>query len=453
MAPKYHTQILSEERSRDGRGVIIRERPVKCTGASDCEFCISERRSRRPTRLEFAAYGGHEGSSSRSSSVKDRLPTPYNFEYKPVRRTSRDVESRERRPSERDHYYSDGERMGDYNLRRSSISRSGSRGGAQPIPIPKAKPRRSSTMYEDDLYDRYYGGSSRRSSERDNWRRSSPARHESARVYPGFYDVLGSSASSKTSPPTSSSSPRPSRHRRRHSVDIHQPEPSISYGSSPVTNSYRSTPFGSYNSSDLHSRATSISQSPPKSVRWGDDPRAVQNAKIESRPKLGRSASISGAGTGPHLSGEVKSILKKSSSPSEVSSKHIDTTVAGSSSTSPPVGQAPLTNDQYESLYKSAQSMGIEDRGSSKTLNERATAGRGHGSGGVDYYPHHSHSHSADSRDMMDSLRKRIGGDRRYSFDLPPRRFATGSYDKSSSMPGGRRAEAFYDDRYDERRW
>ncbi|PSR83001.1 hypothetical protein BD289DRAFT_483517 [Coniella lustricola] len=438
MTPKYHTQILSEERSKDGRGVIIRERPVKCTGTSDCEFCTSDRRSRRPTRLEFAPIsGGRDTASSRSSSVKDRLPTPYNFEYKPVRRASRDAELRERRPSERDHYYSDGERMGDYNLRRSSISRS----AAQPIPIPKAKARRSSTAYEDDLYDRHYGGSFRRNSERDSWRRSSPPRHESARVYPGFYDVLGSSASSKASvPPSSSSSPRPSRHRRRHSVDIHQAEPTISYGSSPVTNSYHSTPYGSYNSSDLHSRATSISQSLPKSVRWGDDPRARQNAKIESRPKLSRSASISGAGTGPHLAGEVKSILKKSSSPSEISAKH---TEALSSSSSPPAVQAPPTNDQYEALYQSAQRMGIEDRTSSsqrKLNKERAAA-----PGGEYYHQRH------DSRDMMDNLRKRMGGDRRYSFDSPPRRFAMGS--APSSMGGGRRAEAFYDDRYDDRRW
>ncbi|KAF3769558.1 hypothetical protein M406DRAFT_354050 [Cryphonectria parasitica EP155] len=81
--------------------------------------------------------------------------------------------------------------------------------------------------------------------------------------------------------------------------------------------------------------------------------------------------------------------------------------------------------------------MGVEDRATSpqrRLMRERATR---------DY----------ESRDMMDNLRKRMGGggERRYSFDMPPRRF-TGSYgEKPSSV--GKRSEAFYDDRFDERRW
>lgn len=160
-----------------------------------------------------------------------------------------------------------------------------------------------------------------------------------------------------------------------------------------------------------------MSQSPPKSVRWGDDPRAIQNAKIESRPKHSRN--ISGAGTGPHPAGEVRSILKK---PGDS---------ATSSAEAPAVQD--LNEDQYAALYRSAQGIGAEDRATSpqrRVLRDRA--GRG------DY-------------DMIDNLRKRIGGDRGYSFDMPPRRF-TGSYGEKASS-AGRRPEWFYDDRYSDRRW
>lgn len=422
MAKKYHREIVSQKPSSDGRGLVITEKDVRCTG-SDCKHCTSERTSRRPSKLDFQLPSSREKSYS---SVDDRLPTPYQFDFRPdpaARQRRRERSSRERDP-----YYSDGE---SYALGRSSSLR----GTSKPISIPRPAPRRSSSMYEGDVYDKYYGDAGRESRSRptihqdsdryyDAGRRYSTSRQESARVPLGFYDVLDTSNYTKGHGRRRSASPLdghlkteeydPDRRRLRPKTKarvVQEATGPISYGASPLVSTFDSS-YSSLRASDL-SRSASMSASPPKSVRWGDDPRLAQNTKIQNRAARRNSIST-GAGTG--TGDNVKSILKNTEP-------------------SPAPAVKPLSDEQYDALYKSAQSIGVEDRATElqrKLLQER------------------SRNEDRDSRSMIEGLRKRISGrgitdDYRYSsFDMPPRRFSGAWGEKASSR--GRRAERFYDD-------
>lgn len=440
MAKKYHT--VSSSQPLSGGREMITERRIPCT--SGCTYCKSDRKPSRPSDLDFNPSNGRNGSPS-SSTLKERLPTPYHFEFQPVPRPERE-RRREKRSSERENYYSDG----GYGLRRSSSLR----GPSQPIPIP---PRRSSTMHEDDRW--------RESLDRPRVVQRSSSRRESDDIPLGFYDLLynhGATSSTRQGDrdryavkgPRYEEPTRTRSHRRRsespmevrHKEDeqyrerpalrrkpkiiqdgVHQ---DIIYGSSPLVGSFGSSSYGSHRSSTLHGSLPLASQSPPKSVHWGDDRRAAQNAKISNRPRLSRSATISGAGTGSHLPGEVKSILKRSGD----DAPSTETAYAGS-----PPAVKDLSREQYNALYKSAQGIGVEDRATSpqrKVKEERTAA-----------------MDQIDSDGMIDSLRKRINttratgetrGDRRYSFDMPPRRFSSVYGEKASSR--NRRSEMFYDD-------
>lgn len=367
--------------------------------------------------------------------------------------------------------------MEDYSLRRSNSLH----GPSQPIPIP-IPPRRSTTMHEDDRW--------REPRDRPRVVQRGHSRRESDDVPLGFYDLLynhgaGSSRHGEDRDRYAVKDSRyaePSRtrsHRRRSESpmevrykddDYYRERPSlrrkprivqqdgiqseIIYGSSPLFGSFESSSYGSPRPSTSHG----TSQSPPKSVRWGDDPRAAQNAKISNRaPKLSRSAfTMSGAGTGSHSAGDVKSILKKAddehhhagpSGPSAVGAG------SGSRVTSEAPAVQDLTRDQYDALYRSAAGIGAEDRATSpqrRAKEERAAR----------------EALELDSAGMIEGLRKRIGGtraaagaaaaapplaggeagrDRRYSFDMPPRRFSGAAYGEKASSRG-RRSEMFYDD-------
>lgn len=441
MAKKYHT--VSSIQPLSGGREMITERRIPCT--SGCTYCKSDRKSSKVAHLDLSSPT-KSGRNGPPSTLNDRLPTPYHFDFKPTPRSDKE-RRREKRSSDRDrdnNYYSDG----DYNLRRTS-----SLHGSKPIPIP---PRRSSTMHEDDIS---------RDRPRVVQAKPSRSRRESSDGVPlGFYDLLHSHGAPSSrdryavkdspyaDPPSRST--RSSHHRRRSESPMeghykddnyyrertplrrkpkivqkqHGLDPEIVYGSSPLVGSFGSTSYGG-------SPAGRLSQSPSssKSVRWGDDPRASQNARISNRPGRGlsRSASISG-GVGTGASGS-KSILKKTED---------DTTA--------PAVQD-LSHDQYNALYHSAAAIGVDDRATSsqRKLKEERAAARGEA--------------LVDSAGMIEGLRKRMNGtrttgtgdtgasasrDRRFSFDMPPRRFSVGGAggygEKASSR--GRRPEVFYDD-------
>lgn len=453
MAKRYHT--VSSTQPLSGGREMITERRIPCT--SGCTYCKSDRKPGRVSDLDFSQPSGRVGSPS---TLNDRLPTPYHFDFKPTPRSDKE-RRRERRSSERDHYYySDGGRAEDHSLRRSNSLH----GPSQPIPIP---PRRSTTMHEDDRW--------RESRDRPRVVQRGHSRRESDDVPLGFYDLLynhgaGSSRygdrdryaakDSRHAEPSRtrshrrrSESPmevrykdddyyreRSSLRRKPKIVQQEDNQPAIIYGSSPLAGSFESSSYGSLRPSTSHG----ISQSPPKSVRWGDDPRTAQNAKISNRaPKLSRSATISGAGTGSRSAGDVKSILKKS----DEEQHH-----AGSRAKSEAPAVQALSRDQYDALYRSAAGIGAEDRATGpqhRAKEERAAR----------------EALELDSAGMIEGLRKRMNGsraaaaaaplagssgetgrDRRYSFDMPPRRFSgTASYGEKASSKG-RRSEMFYDD-------
>lgn len=441
MAKKYHT--VSSSQPLSGGREMVTERKIPCT--SGCTYCKSDRKPSRVSDLDFSQAGGRYGSPS---TLDERLPTPYHFDFKPAPRPERE-RRKERRPSSRDYYYSDGGRAEDYGLRRSNSLH----GPSQPIPIP---PRRSNTMHDDNRW--------RESGDRPRVMQRGSSRKESDDVPLGFYDLLynhgaGSSRhgdrdryavkdsryaepSRTKAPRRRSESPMEVRYKdddyyrerpalRRKPKIIHQDSfrPEVMYGSSPLVGSFESSSYGSRRPST----SNGASQSPPKSVRWGDDPRAAQNAKISNRtPKLSRSATIaSGAGTGSHAAGDVKSILKRTGEDEPAAA-----------TTAPAVQD--LSRDQYEALYRS--SAGVMGAG-----DDRATSP-----------PRRAKEEDAlDSAGMIEGLRRRMNGsrgkaagpggemggrDRRYSFDMPPRRFSsTGAYGEKASSRG-RRPEVFYDD-------
>lgn len=396
------------------------------------------------TRLQLSSSPGR--MDSLSSSLKDRQPTPYYSDHlsTPLSKEAERERRREKRASQQ-RVYVDGDRVTDYGLRRSNSR-------AEPIPIPK--PRRSSTMPIDEGY---YSEPRRDSRSRpiivensDRPRRSSSTRRESSIMPLGPYDVLYNynSGSSRREPEkrTRDSYLEPSRSHRRNSRSpvevfsqddapnrerrrLRRAKPTIVdgpaltsiptdaiYGTSPYGGSYPSS-YGSHRSDDYWNRLPTVNnQSPPKAstpkgVRWEDDMRAVQNARISSRPKLGRSNTVTGASTG-----EVKGILKNSNTAAPGATK---TAEAGS----PPAVQ-PLRRDEVADLRNSIRSMGVNERETSTQRQARRER----------------EEREREEKDWEDRLRNRFSGrDRRASCDMPSRMF-----EKTSR--GGRRTEVFYPD-------
>lgn len=338
----------------------------------------------------------HRCYESPSWSLKDRVPTPYYAEHKLP--TTDKERRRERRYSDAGRYYQDTTK--DYSPRRRNSLQA-----SQPIDIPVRKPRRSSTMYEDNGYYHEPKHETRRRSEkpiiverdsRDRGHRSS--RRESATVPLGWEALYyGSPSRREDKYKTRDSYVEPGRtssHRRHSSspTEVHRSDdrhrssrrsrhekPVVTSDGPvlPVTTAdflYGDSPIGSYGSHTTHSRASTPIQSPPKSpafnkgVHWEDDVRAAQNKRISSRPRLGRSATISGAGTGKHLDGEVKGILKNTHGMENSSSSP-----AMSMNDGAPAVQ-PFSHDMEGHLYQSMEGLGIETRSSSPQRRERGTA-------------------------------------------------------------------------------
>ncbi|KUI54299.1 hypothetical protein VP1G_01785 [Cytospora mali] len=442
----YHNTYIDGERD-------ITERVETCRPGHVCTDPILREFDRKIncTRLQLAGSPGR--ADSPSASLRDRQPTPYYLDHQSTPRSGdTDRERRRERRGSQQRIYVDGDRVTDYGLRRSNSR-------VEPIPIPKT--RRSSTM-PMPVEDGYYSEPKRESRSRpiivessDRPRRSSSARRESATVPLGPFDVLynyGSGSSRRDQERrTRDSYMEPTRSHRRHSRspvevfpqdDTHNPErrrlrrarPTIVdgpaptnipadalYGSSPYAGSYPSS-YGSHRSEDYWTRLPTVNpQSPPmggasKGVRWEDDPRAAQNAKISSRPKLSRSNTITGAGTGPQPNVEVKGILKNSTTATPGAPKAAETG-------SPPAVQ-PLRRDQLEDLYTSVQNLGVGER---ETSTQRAARLE-------------KEEEEREEREWQERLRNRFSGrDRRASMDMPPRRF-----EKTSRS--GRRTEVFYPD-------
>lgn len=330
----------------------------------------------------------HRCYESPSWALKDRVPTPYYASHKIPPITDNKERRRERRYSDAGRYYSDNK---DY----SSPRRRNSLQASQPIDIPVRKPRRSSTMYEDSNYYHEPKHESRRRSdkpiivERDSSRghHRSSSRRESATVPLGWEALYYGSPSrrgedNKYKSRDSYLEPSQSRgsHRRHSSspTEIHRSDGHRSSRRSrhekPVVMSdgpvmpltpadvlYGDSPIGSYGSYASHSRTPTPLQSPPKSpasfnkgVHWEDEVRAAQNKRISSRPRLSRSATISGAGTGKRLDGEVKGILKNTSGGGVDSSLSMP---ADTGAAAPAV--QPLSHDMESQLYQSMEGLGI----------------------------------------------------------------------------------------------
>lgn len=330
----------------------------------------------------------HRCYESPSWSLKERVPTPY-YANHTLPPTDSKERRRERRYSDHGRHYTDTK---DYSpRRRNSIQTS------QPIDIPARKLHRSSTTYDDN--SRYYHEprheSSRRRSDkpiiverdsRDRGHRSS-SRRESAAVplgwealyygSPSRHDDKYKSRDAYLEPGRTSSHRRHSSSpmeinrsdgdRHRSSRRSRHEKPVVTSADGPLVPPYTSadilygdSPIGSYGSSyHSHSRTSTPIQSPPKSpalkgVHWEDDVRAAQNKRISSRPRLKRSATISGAGTGKHLDGEVKGILKNTDN------SHYDPTSGPAPAVQPLGGQ-----DVDGQMYQSMEGLGIDDRGTS----------------------------------------------------------------------------------------
>lgn len=444
----YHNTYVDGERD-------ITERIDPCRSGHACSDPTVREFDRKIncTRLQLSSSPGR--TDSPSSSLKDRQPTPYYFDHQSTPRSGdADRERRRERRGSQQRVYVDGDRVTDYGLRRSNSR-------AEPIPIPK--PRRSSTMPIDEGYYSEPRRDSRsrpivvESSDRPR-RSSSAARRESSAVPMGPYDVLYNynTGSSRREQERRSrdSYLEPSRSHRRHSRSpvevftqddapnrerrrLRRAKPTIVdgpaptnipaeaiYGTSPYGGSYPSS-YGSHRSDDYWSRLPTVNNqspppkaTPPKGVRWEDDMRAAQNARISNRPKLGRSNTITGAGAGAgsHLNGEVRGILKNSNAAAAAPGA-AKTPEAGS----PPAVQ-PLRRDQMDDLYKSVRNMGVDERETPAQRQARRER----------------EEREREDKEWEGRLRNRFAGrDRRASFDMPPRRF-----EKSSR--GGRRTEVFY---------
>ena len=152
------------------------------------------------------------------------------------------------------------------------------------------------------------------------------------------------------------------------------------YGSSPSSR-------GSSASSPVIGPSPAVS-AVKKELRWEDQQRAAQNARIGARPKLSRSATTQ---ANAPLQGEVKSILKNASGgtspvvePQKQSSRR---------------SSAAFADDELADLYRSVEGMNLQER---ETSAERRTR----------------LAEETDSAAYMDRLRNR--------FSMPPRRFTAG---------------------------
>jgi len=194
---------------------------------------------------------------------------------------------------------------------------------------------------------------------------------------------------------------RRERRRRRREARVEAAGMATSVPTFGNTDVYGSSP-SSYGSSAASSPI--IGPSPAvsavkKSLRWDDQQRAAQNARIHARPKLSRSATVN---AGNATQGEVKSILKK-----------------GSGSTSPVVDQkssrrssAAFADDELATLYRSVEELKLQEREASAERRARI-------------------AEEKDSDAYMDRLRNR--------FSMPPRRFTAGQGTR-------RRTEIWYPD-------
>ena len=134
----YHNVYVDGEKD-------VTERVDACRSGHICSDPIVREFDRKIncTRLQLSVTPGR--TDSPSSSLKDRQPTPYYFDYRssPSYGDSDKERRREKRASQQ-RLYVDGDRVTDYGVRRSGSRRT------EPIPIPKV--RRSSTMPVDDGY-------------------------------------------------------------------------------------------------------------------------------------------------------------------------------------------------------------------------------------------------------------------------------------------------------------
>ena len=155
------------------------------------------------------------------------------------------------------------------------------------------------------------------------------------------------------------------------------------YGSSPSS-------YGSSASSPVLGPSPAVS-AVKKELRWEDQQRAAQNARIEARPKLSRSTTAGAAPAAQGVQGEVKSILKNAGGGA---SPVLEAQKQPSRRSS-----AALADDELADLYRSVEGMNLQER---ETAGERRTR----------------LAEEKDSAAYMDRLRNR--------FSMPPRRFTAG---------------------------
>ncbi|TPX10420.1 uncharacterized protein E0L32_008639 [Thyridium curvatum] len=162
------------------------------------------------------------------------------------------------------------------------------------------------------------------------------------------------------------------------------------YGSSYGSSSYASSPSSGFTSSPKFSGEPSAAvHEVKKHLRWEDQMRAKQNAKIDSRPKLSRSNTTGGGG----VQTEVKSILKN----------------AGE-------GQVPAApKDGMAELYSSMEGLGIRGSSASRPSSREKQAQR---------------QEDREEAEYQERLRSR--------FNIPPRRY--------TSIGPKRRSEVWYPD-------
>ncbi len=158
-------------------------------------------------------------------------------------------------------------------------------------------------------------------------------------------------------------------------TDIYGTSPASSYGSSSAGSAFPPPP-------QAFLEPSAAVAAVKKELRWEDQVRARQNARISQRPKLSRSA------TG--VQGEVKSILKNSPSSSPAA--------------------AATHDDELAELYRSVEGMNLQEREASTQRRSRE-------------------AEEKDSADYIDRLRNR--------FSMPQRRFTIGTGAK-------RRSEIWY---------
>jgi len=188
---------------------------------------------------------------------------------------------------------------------------------------------------------------------------------------------------------------RRERHRRRRERRAQAVAMATSVPTFTNTDVYSSSYGSSYASSPASSPI--VGQSPAvaavkKELRWEDQLRAAQNARIRQRPKLSRSATVNAG-----VSGEVKSILKK----------------ASRSPVAEPRRKA-SADDELAELYRSVEGMNLHEEKRESSTERRTRL-----------------AEETDSQAYIDRLKNR--------FSMPPRRYTAGTGPR-------RRTEIWYPD-------